>query len=228
MQLLEQKNIADKELFTLTNDFQIELVNAKQNEQNRISKELHDGIMNQIYGVRLNLGFLNEYDDTDSKDKRLILVKELQKIEGEIRTLSHDLSSENNFNNSDFNNILYNLIEANNKISNTHFTIDIGNSINWGSYSSLIKINVYRILQELFLNVNKYANATTCALNIEKVESMLHISIADDGVGFSTTKTSEGIGLKNIKERLELINGTLSILSAPNKGAKFYLTIPIE
>mgnify|MGYP003602490201 CR=1 FL=1 len=156
------------------------------------------------------------------------LVKELQKIEGAIRTLSHDISSENNFNNSDFNNILYNLIEANNKISNTHFTIDIGNSINWGSYSSLIKINVYRILQELFLNVNKYANATTCALNIEKVESMLHISIADDGVGFSTTKTSEGIGLKNIKERLELINGTLSILSAPNKGAKFYLTIPIE
>ena len=228
MQLLEQKNIADKELFKLTNDFQIELVNAKQNEQNRISKELHDGIMNQIYGVRLNLGFLNEYDDADSKDKRLILVKELQKIEGEIRTLSHDLSSDNKFNNSDFTNLLYNLIEANNKISNTHFTIDIGDSINWGSYSSLIKINVYRILQELFLNVNKYANATTCVLNIEKVESMLHISIADDGVGFSTTKTSEGIGLKNIKERLEFINGTLSILSAPNKGAKFYLTIPIE
>ena len=215
-------------MFKLTNDFQIELVNAKQNEQNRISKELHDGIMNQIYGVRLNLGFLNEYDDADSKDKRLILVKELQKIEGEIRTLSHDLSSDNKFNNSDFTNLLYNLIEANNKISNTHFTIDIGDSINWGSYSSLIKINVYRILQELFLNVNKYANATTCVLNIEKVESMLHISIADDGVGFSTTKTSEGIGLKNIKERLEFINGTLSILSAPNKGAKFYLTIPIE
>ena len=85
MYLLEQKNIADKELFKLTNDFQIELVNTKQNEQNRISKELHDGIMNQIYGVRLNLGFLNQFDDTESKEKRIVLVKELQKIEIEIK-----------------------------------------------------------------------------------------------------------------------------------------------
>lgn len=227
MQLLEQKNIADKELFKLTNDFQIELVNAKQNEQNRISKELHDGIMNQIYGVRLNLGFLNEYDDTDSKDKRLILVKELQKIEGEIRTLSHDLSSENNFNNSDFTYLLDNLIKSNNNISNTEFTIEITDFIDWNRFSSLIKINMYRILQELFLNVNKYSNAKACTLKIETVDNQLHVSVSDDGVGFNTSKTSEGIGLKNIKERLELINGSLTILSSPNEGAKFNLVIPI-
>ncbi|MBC5833679.1 ATP-binding protein [Flavobacterium sp. F372] len=227
MQLLEQKNIADKELFKLTNDFQIELVNAKQNEQNRISKELHDGIMNQIYGVRLNLGFLNEYDDTDSKDKRLILVKELQKIEGEIRTLSHDLSSENNFNNSDFTYLLDNLIKSNNNISNTEFTIEITDFIDWNRFSSLIKINMYRILQELFLNVNKYSNAKACTLKIETIDNQLHVSVSDDGVGFNTSKTSEGIGLKNIKERLELINGTLTVLSSPNEGAKFNLVIPI-
>lgn len=227
MQLLEQKNIADKELFKLTNDFQIELVNAKQNEQNRISKELHDGIMNQIYGVRLNLGFLNEYDDTDSKDKRLILVKELQKIEGEIRTLSHDLSSENNFNNSDFTYLLDNLIKSNNNISNTEFTIEMTDFIDWNRFSSLIKINMYRILQELFLNVNKYSNAKACTLKIETVDNQLHVSVSDDGVGFNTSKTSEGIGLKNIKERLELINGTLTVLSSPNEGAKFNLVIPI-
>lgn len=226
--LLEQKNIADKELFKLTNEFQIELVNAKQNEQNRISKELHDGIMNQIYGVRLNLGFLNQFDDTDSKDKRLILVKELQKIEGEIRTLSHDLSSENNFNNSDFTNLLHNLIEANNNISDTEFTIAIDDSIDWSLHSSLIKINLYRILQELFLNVNKYANAKTCVLKINVIDTLLHISVIDTGVGFEVSKASNGIGLKNIKERLELINGTLTISSAPNEGAKFVLSIPIE
>lgn len=228
LQLLEQKRIADKELFKLTSEFQIELVKTKQNEQNRISKELHDGIMNQIYGVRLNLGFLNEYDDIDSKDKRLILVEELQKIEGEIRTLSHDLSSENNFNNSDFTFLLDNLIKSKNNISNTHFSIEIGDSIDWSAKSSLIKINIYRILQELFLNVNKYANAKTCGLKIDIVDNVLHINVADDGVGFVVSQNSEGIGLKNIKERLELINGSITILSDINQGAQFNLTIPME
>lgn len=225
--LLEQKNIADKELFKLTNDFQIELVNTKQNEQNRISKELHDGIMNQIYGVRLNLGFLNEYDDADSKDKRLILVKELQKIETEIRTLSHDLSSENNFNDSDFTYLLHNLIKTNNNISITNFTIEIEESIDWNMYSSLIKINVFRIVQELFLNVNKYANAKNCTLKMEVQNETLHVSVTDDGIGFEVTKSAGGIGLKNIKERLELLKGNLIISSKTNEGAKFDILIPI-
>lgn len=226
--LLEQKNIADKELFNLTNEFQIELVNTKQNEQNRISKELHDGIMNQIYGVRLNLGFLNEFDDSASKEKRLILVKELQKIEAEIRTLSHDLSSENNFNNSDFNFLLHNLIQSNNNISNTVFTIDIDETIDWDNYSSLLKINVYRILQELFLNVNKYATAQNCTLKISAHDSVLYVTVSDDGIGFNVSKTNDGIGLKNIKERLELLNGSVNILSQSNQGAQFNISIPIN
>jgi signal transduction histidine kinase len=226
--LLEQKNIADQELFKLTNDFQIELVNAKQNEQNRISKELHDGIMNQIYGVRLNLGFLNEYDDTESKEKRIVLVKELQKIEAEIRTLSHDLSSENNFNNSDFTFLLQNLIKSNAAISETEFSIDIEETIDWSTYSSLVKINVYRILQELFLNVNKYSKATKCVLKIKAQDSVLFVSVTDDGVGFVVSKTTNGIGLKNIKERLEILNGSITILSDNNQGAQFNLSIPIK
>jgi signal transduction histidine kinase len=228
LQLLEQKNIADRELFKLTSEFQIELVNAKQNAQNRISKELHDGIMNQIYGVRLNLGFLNEFDDKEAKEKRLILVKELQKIETEIRSLSHDLSSENNFNNSDFTFLLHNLIKSNNNISTTEFTIDVDEIIDWSTYSSLIKINVYRILQELFLNVNKYANAKKCALKMTVEKADLCVSVTDDGIGFEVSKISDGIGLKNIKERVEIVKGTLTVLSKIDKGAQFNISIPIE
>ncbi len=225
--LLEQKNIADQELFKLTNEFQIELVNAKQNEQNRISKELHDGIMNQIYGVRLNLGFLNQFDDTESKEKRIVLVKELQKIEIEIRSLSHDLSAENNFNNTDFTFLLENLIKSNSIISDTEFFIDIEGTIDWSTYSSVVKINVYRILQELFLNVNKYSKAKKCTLKIKAIDNILYVSVTDDGIGFVVSKTTDGIGLKNIKERLEVLNGSITISSDNNQGAQFSLSIPI-
>lgn len=225
--LLEQKNVADQELFKLTNDFQIELVNTKQNEQNRISKELHDGIMNQLYGVRLNLGFLNEYDDLETKEKRLYLIKELQKIEGEIRSISHDLSSDNNFNNSDFTYLLHNLIHTNNDISETHFSIFIDDSIDWDKFSSLIKINIFRILQELFLNVNKYAKAKTCNLNIKRQKAFLQVIVKDDGLGFEISKSSDGIGLKNIKERIELLNGTLTIESEINLGTTFIILVPM-
>ena len=225
--LLEQKNIADQELFKLTNEFQIELVNAKQNEQNRISKELHDGIMNQIYGVRLNLGFLNQFDDTESKEKRIVLVKELQKIEIEIRSLSHDLSAENNFNNTDFTFLLENLIKSNSIISDTEFFIDIEGTIDWSTYSSVVKINVYRILQELFLNVNKYSKAKKCTLKIKAIDNILYVSVTDDGIGFVVSKTTDGIGLKNIKERIEILEGSVSILSDINEGAQFNISIPI-
>lgn len=225
---LAQKKAADEELFSLISDFQVQLVKAKEREQNRISKELHDGIMNQIYGVRLNLGFLNNLDDAGSKEKRLFYVSELQRIEKEIRELSHGLHNETNFAQADFGFLLNSLVQANNELSETDFTIAVSENINWDEYTSLIKVNVYRILQELFLNVNKYAKATHCNLKIDLQDDLLKIEITDNGVGFDTSNTVEGIGLKNIKERSSAINATLTIRSKPTEGTIVIINMKLE
>lgn len=89
--LIKQKEQANDELLSLIKEFQFALIHAKEEEQNRISKELHDGIVNQIYAIRMVLDTLNDEDDEITKEKRIVYIKELHKVESEIRSLSHEL-----------------------------------------------------------------------------------------------------------------------------------------
>ncbi|WP_051365751.1 tetratricopeptide repeat-containing sensor histidine kinase [Flavobacterium saliperosum] len=223
---LAQKKVADEELFNLISDFQVQLVKTKEKEQNRISKELHDGIMNQIYGVRLNLGFLNNLDNPESKEKRLFYITELQRIEKEVRELSHGLHTETNFTQADFEFLLHALVQSNNEIASTNFSITVTEKVNWNAYSSVIKVNIYRILQELFLNVNKYAKASECTLTISLNNNSMIIELEDNGIGFEVVNTTEGIGLMNVKARAATIDAEFKIISKPNKGTKITLTLP--
>jgi signal transduction histidine kinase len=216
--LIQQKKRADEELFHLTKEFQSGLLEAKIEEQNRISKELHDGILNQIYGIRMILGSLNNKDDEETQKKRFSYIKELQKLESDIRTLSHELNTDFSMSIGEFPFLIEQLINKNNEIGNTNFSYTIKSSIDWLQYSSIVKINLYRIIQELLLNVNKYAEAKNCTLEIYELNQQLVILVKDDGKGFHFTTETSGIGLKNCKERANAINAQIDIQSNINAG----------
>lgn len=224
---VQQKEKASEELFNITKEFQFGLVKAKEQEQDRISKELHDGIVNQIYGIRMILGSLNKNTDEESQKKRSEYLRELHKLETEIRALSHDLNSDFSKYIGEFKFLLEQLIQKNNEIANTIFNLDISSTIYWNNYSSLIKINIYRILQELLQNVNKYAEAKSCYIGISKINNNLIVEVKDDGKGFDVKNLSTGIGINNIKERAKTINADLIIESNNSEGSRFYITIKI-
>lgn len=217
-QLIQEKKLADEELLNLTKEFQSGLIEARIEEQNRISKELHDGIVNQIYGIRMILGSLNNKDDEETQKKRFGYIKELQKLESDIRTLSHELNTDFSMSVGEFPFLIEQLIFNNNAIGSTNFSSTIQSSIDWSQYSSVAKINLYRIIQELLLNVNKYAEAENCSLDVSEINKQLVIVLKDDGKGFSSTTETFGIGLKNCKERAKAINAQIDIQSARNAG----------
>ncbi len=221
----QQKEIAENEMLLITEEFQAELIRTTEQEQHRISKELHDGVVNQIYGIRMILGSLNTQSDEASQKKRLGYIKDLHLLETEIRTLSHNLNTNFFKNEAGFDFLIEQLIAKNNEIGKTRFEIDITDSIVWNLYSSIVRINIYRILQELLLNVNKYAYASTCVVSVNEFEEFLIISVKDDGVGFDVSILNEGIGLKNIKSRAKTINAELIIRSNPLAGVEVNLTI---
>ncbi len=223
--LIKQKEQANDELLSLIKEFQFALIHAKEEEQNRISKELHDGIVNQIYAIRMVLDTLNDEDDEITKEKRIVYIKELHKVESEIRSLSHELYSDFSIYDSNYLFLIHSLIKSNNDLNETVFTVSISDSIDWKKYSSIVKINLYRILQELFLNVNKYAQATVCNLVIVETTNFLLITVEDNGVGFDKNQITEGIGLKNIKERIKAIDALISIDSEISKGVKTSIKI---
>lgn len=224
-----QKQLGDEEIFDLLKEQQIQLFQTKEEEQNRISRELHDGILNKIYGVRLQLGILNRNDDDNSKTKRLEYIAMLQQIEKEIRSLSHDLHVDHLYDQFDFNSLLSNLIQTQNDLQQTDFILNTDANIDWEQVSGLVKITIYRILQEAFLNVIKYAQATTCNVSIQIIKpSHITVSIRDNGIGFvmSDVKNS-GIGLKNMKARAKEINGQLKIDSELGKHTRIELIVKV-
>lgn len=223
--LIQQKELADEELFNLTKEFQTSLVEAKEAEQKKLSKELHDGIVNKIYGIRMMLGSLNSLSDDASKSQRLFYIKELHQLESEVRDLSHDLNADFSKYVGEFNFLLEQLVQNNNTIGNTYFISKISHVIDWNLYSSVVKINIYRILQELLQNVNKYADAKECLVQIYELNNELIIEVKDDGVGFDVSSLTKGIGLKNIQERAKSIDSEIEIKSIINEGTTIKLKV---
>ena len=103
----------------LLEDHQKRIVQAKIMEQNRISKELHDGIMNMLYGIRLNLEFFNESNEDSAVEERKKYIKKILSIENEIRKVSHDLRTDENYPNTDFTELLTVLVDSQNKVNPT-------------------------------------------------------------------------------------------------------------
>lgn len=192
-----------------------------------MSKELHDGIVNKIYGIRMMLGSLNANSDEASISQRLVYIKELHKLESEVRDLSHDLNADFSKYVGEFNFLLEQLVQNNNAIGTTHFISEIASEIDWNVYSSVVKINIYRILQELLQNVNKYADAKECLVQIYELNNEPIIEVKDDGVGFDVNSVSKGVGLKNIRERAKSIDSEIEIKSIINEGTTIKLKVKI-
>lgn len=216
-----QQQKAEEEIFELLKEYQIKLAQAKEIEQNRISKELHDSVMNKLYGVRLQLGMLNASDAKEVKQKRSEYIDFLQEIEKEIRSISHDLHNETFEAHFDYKNLLLDIILQHNQISNTHFSFECDDNFRWDDIDSLVKIAIYRIIQEALRNVIKYAKAENCRVSISEYDNKLRLWIEDDGKGFDTTLSeNSGIGLKNMEERATQLNASFRVISQANQGTR--------
>ncbi len=211
--------VAEQELFDLMQTSQIELNGAREEEQNRISRELHDNVMNKLYGTRLHLGLLNTSTSPDAQEKRSEHIDELQTIENEIRAISHDLHTDTVASHFDYPVLLATCVQKAGGNGTTLFAFESAPEIDWDSISGLIKITIYRIVQEALFNVTKYADATECTVTLSQPEpTSLLLTISDKGKGFDSTLSTIGIGLANMKERARLVKADLQIQSAPGQG----------
>jgi signal transduction histidine kinase len=137
--------------------------------------------------------------------------------------ISHNLSS-NYITDRDLEQLLLNLITSyeNRKEFEIEMIVFPENSL--CKLDQNVKLQLYRILQEMFTNISKHAKAKQVKINITNHPDALNIMIEDDGVGFQNT-LDRGIGLKNIEERLDTINGHLIIESEVGKGSLFIIDV---
>lgn len=227
LEFAEKQNKSNVEIYNLMLSQQEMFHKGSLIEKDRISRDLHDGVLSRLFGARLSLDSLNESvlkNDINEREKN---INELQSIEKEIREISHNLKSSTFNKNSSFKILIEELLNKQSKISNFKYQLAINKNIDWKKINNNIKINCYRILQEAIQNINKYSKAKKVNINITKIKGNLFISIEDNGVGFDTKFIDKGIGIKNIKSRIKDLNGKVNINSIQNKGTKIAIEIPL-
>ncbi|MDD7941765.1 GAF domain-containing sensor histidine kinase [Actinomycetospora lutea] len=91
-----------------------------------------------------------------------------------------------------------------------------------------VEVALYRIAQETLQNVLKHAGAEEVEVRLEAGDGAAHLTLADDGVGFDPASGTRGYGLASVRERADLVGGSVRVISRPGTGTTVTVTVPLE
>ena len=199
-----------------------DVVKSQDNERNRIAKELHDGVGNKL-SVFKNILY-QEFFTQEDIDYLQTGTKDLMK---EIREISHNLSLSIIHQKTALE-LIVELVDTFQRNTTINIELIIYPNEAFDFLDEEQKIHIYRILQEIFHNIEKHADAQNVTITATKHEMMFSLIIEDDGKGFEEKETKQGIGIVNIKERIELIGGTFTIDSVLGNGTTIIIELDGE
>ncbi|RKR07819.1 signal transduction histidine kinase [Maribacter vaceletii] len=220
----KQEEINQQKVTTLKQEQELNLIKAsmegQDEERKRIAQELHDSIGGNLAGIKLQLSSI------DNKPKELnTITTQLDETYQLVRDISHTLIPKK-FRQNVFTNLIGEYAKT---ISNTgKIEVDFyphpEELIN--TIPDQIQSELFKIIQELMTNTLKHAKATKVDIHLNYFEDKLSLLFEDNGQGFNTTESSEGIGFKNIKGRITELSGSLHIDSTLKRGTIIAIEIP--
>ena len=204
-----------------------QMVKVKEAEARRIARELHDETGQLLAAVHIGLQRLRREIPVQSHETVAELTQHLTLIEERLRSVAHELRP------PALDQLgLHAAIESlARRIAERHrFTVSV-QGLRETRLPPAVETALYRIVQESLNNVGKHAGASSVQIRIEKDQGSIRCSIKDDGAGFDaahlwSSSESDGIGLIGIRERLQELDGSLRIISAPGGGTELIATIP--
>ncbi|MFD0797531.1 tetratricopeptide repeat protein [Maribacter chungangensis] len=222
----QQQQSNNQEIFNLMLAQKQKVDEVKRLEQKRISEELHDGVLGKMLGARMVLTGLNKKADEEAIGERYEAITALKNIESELRSISHELSHTAYQKINNFANSIDTLLASVENKADMNTIFNYNEDEDWDDLIGDIKINVYRIIQENLQNAIKHSGCSNFFVNFELKDKLFLVTIGDDGKGFVYEKDSKGIGMRNISSRVQKMNGTWTVDTAPNKGTVMKISIP--
>lgn len=224
----QQQQASNQEIFNLMLSQKQKVEEGKKMEQKRISEELHDGVLGKMLGARMLLTGLNKKADEAAISQRARAISALQEVEGEVQSISHELSHAAYQKIHNFIHSIEDLLESLRETTSIAHSFSYDDTIDWDGLTGDIKINLYRMVQETLQNSVKHAQCKNVSVDFAKEKNNLLITIADDGRGFSTKRGKKGIGMRNIASRMEKLGGSWDVTSTQGKGTTVLFKIPIK
>ncbi|MBS1780106.1 MAG: sensor histidine kinase [Bacteroidetes bacterium] len=224
---LKQQSVLQKEIIRQQELATKAVIDAEEKERKRIAGDLHDGVGQLMSAARLNLSVIgNELPFTDEQqkqsfDKVMALVDEGCK---EVRTVSHNIMPNALLKAGLASAIREFIDKIDHRVLQVNlFTEGINDRMEGNTESVL-----YRVIQECVNNVIKHSGANQLDISLIKDEDGISVTIEDNGQGFNTRDRSkyDGIGLQNIRTRVEYLKGTVEWDSSPGKGTVVTIQVP--
>lgn len=212
-----------------------QLLTAQEQERRRISMELHDELGQALSLLKLRLSYIGKKLKSDQRmirDEFENILEYIDQVIENVRRLSRDLSPSILIDlglTATLRRLVDEFIKHHN---NTKFTSEI-EDIDY-LLSQKAQIFLYRIFQEAFTNIGKYAQAKNVSVEVKKNNGMIYFLIEDDGRGFDLTQfvfrngDEKGLGLATMSERVWMLGGYFDLWSEHEKGTKISFSIPIE
>ena len=208
------------------------IIKAQEEERRRVAREIHDGPAQSMANVVLRV----EICEKLLKIKPEEVKKELSELKGLVKESLQDVRK-----------IIFDLrpmvlddlglvpalkryIAELQERCSLHIDFQVLGNTN-ERLSGTLEIALFRIIQEALNNVIKHAQAKTVEVYLEQAQTQVNLRIKDDGCGFDLEKVlnnsnSDSYGLIGIRERVELLEGSFKILTAPGKGTNLLVKIP--
>lgn len=198
-------------------------INAREKEREELGRELHDNINQVLASVKMFLNTARENEELRGKMVQTSY-ESIEYVIEEIRKLSKTLVQPSL--DAGLVEALFNLTEEINTTNGLQVYLD-GRSYAGGCVAKKKELAIYRIVQEQMNNIVKYAKAGKVFIELRTESKDIFLSVFDDGMGFDPAKKVKGIGLKNIKSRVDFYSGKMNIISSHGKGCTIEILIPI-
>jgi len=194
-------------------------------ERERIAKELHDGVIQSLFSVGMSLQGIAAMSGNEEISRRL---------ESAVEDVDHAIR--------DLRNYIFGLrpgILADRQLDQALKEL----ASDFGARSGVVTVvevdgeaaselasraaDVVQLVREALSNVGRHASATTCRVSLQRApEGDVTLEVDDDGHGFDVARPVSGMGLTNLRERVDALHGSLEVASTPGEGTTIRATFP--
>jgi two-component system NarL family sensor kinase len=204
------------------------VMEAEENERQRIAKDLHDGVGQMMSAAKMNLSAFESEIAFANLNQQKSFTKVISLVDEscrEVRNVSHTMMPIA-LTRNDLATAVHEFVD---KLDQESLRVQVYTEGLEQRLDSNTEMVLYRVIQECVNNVIKHANATTLDISVIRNEDGIDATIEDNGKGFDPQVKSQqgGIGLRNIITRIEFLKGTVDFDSSPGRGTVVALHVPL-
>jgi PAS domain S-box-containing protein len=214
-----------KQMEQALSDLTRKLIESQEQERARIGRELHDDINQRLAMLGVELEQLQE-NPSEVQSRMQELRKQTTELSNDVQAMSHDLHSSK---------LEYLGVVAGMKSWCKEFAerqrieLDCQTAVS-SALPPEIGLSLFRVLQEALNNATKHSGVKRVEMQLREDSGEIHLVVSDLGRGFDVEAASQGkgLGLTSMRERVRLVNGTISVESKPMGGTTIHVRVPLE